>query len=553
MKKLLIFLTGLSVITSVASPVGFSGSVSADASYILREGAELDRQPFTWTVLLVPTFTFWEVPLSFRFMLSSYDVATRQPFNRIGFSAASLGFQVLGFSAPRLGVQILDCRPFYSSYSLHGINVRGGAVDLKPGLFRLSVTAGQTQRGVTGSDSSDVAYRRWLYAGRIGIGKDAESHLHFHLLKAWDDSTSIPPYLGAVTDGSTTDTVELSSPVENSVASLEGRLNLLHDKLTFEGELAGSAYNRDLRAASLEIEQLSWLPTFMFQPRMTTQAGWAAKIGSELTLGQTAISVGFEQIGWGFKSLGVSFLDSDIRTWNAALTQTFTKPFSMSFYASAELGRDNLADMKSVVTRTQSAALNFGFYPRTVPSLTLGYVPFRRTAPASADGLTDEVSDITHTFWASSAYRFKIGERWQTASLSFAGSVLDDKIDTLRDFNSMSVNLRASHAVASTLTLRWNAGTGRNLTGQRSKTRYSAGLGTTLSLIAKRWRTSLDGFFDRIAKTPEVKGTLRLTSEFDFFRNFTVKLVGRFAGYSGYTPAEDYTEVETGLGLSYRW
>lgn len=552
MKRLVLLLGGVLTV-GFAARLSFSGSTSAQTEYTIRQGVELDREPFAWTLRLSPTLTLWKVPLSFGFMLSSYDVVDyRQPFNRFGLSAASFGFQGLKFSAPWLGIEILDARPSYSSLTLSGINVRGAAIDLKPGWFRLSAAAGQVQRGVTGSDSTDVAYRRWLAAGRLGVGKDEESHLHLHFLKAWDDSASIPPYLGIVTDGGQTDTVELEYPIENSVASLEGKLFLIDGKLSFDGELAGSAYNRDMRTAEVETDLLSWLPSVIFQPRLTSQADWAAKAGTELSLGNTQVGFNFEQIGWGFESVGISFVNQDTRTWGASFSHMFAKPFPISFDLSSELGRDNLDGMKSVITRTQGGTVNFGLYPQKSPNLTVGYSPFLRKAPEDTATLVEEVDDITHSAWASSSFSFSIGERSQSLNLAFSLSLLDDQINPDREFLNWSTTFSGRHQIIEILSAHWSGGTSSNR-GADTVTIYNAGLGSTLSLWQNRWRTSLDGFSNITAGSPENKFTLRLQSGVEVFKNFNIDLTGQFITYHGETNPEDYTELLGRVGVSYRW
>lgn len=546
MKRVLWFL-GVVISAANAAPISFSGSASAQTEYTIREGADLDREPFAWNLRINPTLTLWKLPLSFGFMLSSYDVNFRQPFNR--FSLAML--PSVGLKTSWLDVQLLDTRPSYSSFTLASTNVRGGAIDLSPGLLKLSLAAGQIQRGVTGSDTSDVAYRRWLYAGRIGAGKEQESHLYINLLTAKDDSASISPYLGVVTDGITTDTVELAAPVENTVASLDGKLSLLEGKLSFDGELAGSAYSRDVRAAEVESEEIGWLPSFLFQPRMTTQLDWAGKLGSAIVLGSTRMGVGFEQIGWGYESVGVSFLDQDTRTWSASFSHMFVNPFPISLDMSGKLARDNLDGMKPAITRTQSGSINLGLYPAKAPTLTIGYAPYRRSAPGEV-GVVDAVADITHTAWASSGFSFKAGERSQSLSLSLTFSQLDNRINPDREFLNWSATSSGRHLIIETLSAHWSGGMSSNQGADTARI-YNTGLGTSLSLWNNRWRTSLDGFYSITASSPENKFTLRLRSGVEVFKNFNVDLTGQFIDYTGETASENYTELLGRAGLSYRW
>jgi len=555
-KTITTLLLGALLSTAFGSAIEFSGSASVDADWVLsRNGAELDREPFAWNFSIRPTLTMWGMPLNLNFLLSSYDVDFRQPFDRFKFGIPALVLPALPdlkLNIPWLEVALLDARPSYSDYSISGINVRGGAIDLKPGWFRLSAAAGQVQRGVIGSDSTDVAYRRWLYAGRVGVGKEEKSHLHLHFVKAWDDSASIPNYLGIVTEGAQTDTVILETPIENSVASLEGKLSFLDDKLSFEGELAGAAYNRDSRAAEIEIDQLSWLPSVVFQPRWTTQTDWAAKAGTELSLGNTQIGFDFEQIGWGFKSVGISSTARDTRTWSASFSQMFINPFTIMFDVSADVARDNLDGMEFVTTRTQSGFIFLGLFPQKAPSLNLTYIPMTDKAPAYEDG--SEVDRITHIVMGSSGYNFNLGERLQGLNLTLTLTKVEDRINS--DDESFNVDARGSvtHELLEILTLSWNAGATSTLgAGTGTSHIYSGGLGYNLSLWEKRWRTLFDANFQTTVNQPEDKLIARLKSTVEVFKSFNVSLTGQFTTYHGRNAEDDYSEFLGKAGVSYKW
>ncbi len=485
-------------------------------------------------------------------MVSSFDVDFRQPFNRFKLALPSLVMPDLELNIPWFGIQILDARPSYTPFTVSGINIRGGALDFKPGPVRLSVAGGQVQRAVAGSDTTDVAYRRWLTAGRFGFGKEEQTHLYLHFLKAWDDSASIHPYLGFIVGEDQIDTVELAAPIENSVVSLEGKLSYLDNKLSFEGELAGSAYNRDSRAPIFKNELIDWFPTAIFQPRITTQVDWAARLGSEFSLGSTQFGLEFEQVGWGFESVGVSFLDQDTRTMSVNFSQMFSKPFPISIDLTGEYSQDNLDGMKPVRTNTQTWTMNLGIYPEKFPTFNIGYAPCIRSAPEGPEGLTDEVDDINQTMWASSGYSFNIGERAQNLGISFSLNTTDDRVNSRNDLISWNVGLNGGHEFIEMLSAQWSAGLNRT-EGADTSNQFDTGLGVTVSLWENRWRTSLDGFFQTTAGSPENRITLRLNSGLAVFKSFAIDATGQFIYYKAESADEDYTEFLIRSGVSYSW
>jgi len=540
-----------------ASPFSFHGSVSIEPEYTFRQGDTLDHKPFAWNFRFQPTITVFGAPLNFNMLLSSYDVDLRQAFNRFKFILPALAMPDLRLNVPWLDLQLLDSRPNFTEFTLSGINVRGGFFDLKPGPLRASFAAGQVKRAVEGSDSTDVAYRRWLYSGRFGFGKEEKSHLYLNFLKAYDDSASIPPYLGYVVNQGQVDTVEFIQPIENSVAALNGKLSLFQDKLSFDGELAGSGYNRDSRAAPFKKDEIAWLPDFIFQPRMTTQLDWAAKLGSELSLGSTQVGFKFEQIGWGFQSVGVPFLNQDTRTLSGNFSQSFSNPFSISIDLTGELSRDNLIGMKSVTTLTQTGSITLGLYPTNVPSLTIGYVPYSGKSPKDTTnkdttGFTTETYIISQTIFGSSGYSFNIGKLSQNLNLNISATITNDSITPANNSSSFAPSLTGNHQLTKTLSANWNFGLSL-FQGSDTSTTYNGGLGSTVSLFKNRWRNSFDVYLQTKAHSPLYKFTLRLKSTVNLLKNLSLDATGQYVNYSGEKIWDEYREVLVRGGLSYQW
>ncbi|MBD3285053.1 hypothetical protein GF359_01645 [candidate division WOR-3 bacterium] len=531
----------------------FHGSASIEPEYTYRNpnGAQIEHEPFGWNFRFRPKMKFWGMPLNLNFLLSSYEVDFRQPFNRFKFSLPSLSMPDLKFNAPWLELQLVDANPTYSAFSIEGMNVRGGAVDLKPGKFRLSVTGGQVQRGIVSSDTTDVAYLRWLYAGRLGWGKEEESHLHFHYLKAWDDSTSISDNTEIVTDSLYTDTVQVDYPEENAVATLEGKVALLDGKLSFDGELAGSAFSRNTESSEIDNEYVNWIPEFIFTPRWSSQVGWAGRLGTELSIDNTEVELELEQVNWGFESAGITSLDQDTRTVRASFSQFFIKPFPISCMGSADIARNNLDGMDFETTRYNMGFVYLGLFPQKAPDLSLTYVPY--FSKTDDEGIL--VSDYRmHSIIANSSYNFEMGERPQRLSLNLTLSSDKDEINA--DTGSFSVDVGAivNHELLDNLTLFWNAGEKSTIdSDDEISHKYLGGLGYTLLLWDRRWRTTARVDFQTAVNRPEDRLFANLSSSIEVFEGFDVKLTTRFTTYHSKDDEDDYTEFLGRAELSYNW
>ena len=547
MNKLILIIFLVIVSNSYGGFFEFHGSFSADNEYTFHSGDPIEREPFYWLYSLKPIVTLGSVDLAFKFNISSYNSGLRQPFNRYMLMIPSLGIDLQW-----LKVDLFDASPSYTPYTLSGHNIRGGSLELEPGWFRFSATAGQVQRGVCGSDSTEAVYNRMLYAGKIGMENENGSCLNLNFVRAEDDSSSILPFFQVFTEGSDADTVEISHPIENTVASLDGKLNLFDSDLSLYAEISGSAYNRDNRAAELTSTGSYKIPSFIFTPRLTSQFGYAGKVGGNISLGFTQMGFDFEQVDWGFESVGASFVPQDTRTYACDFSQMLYEPTTMSFSMSFEYSRDNLSDMQLVTTIFRSGNINVGLYPNDIPSLSIGYSPFSCTAPGDPGGLSEPIKDVTHNIYGSTDYNFDLGDRIQNVNLYLSYFATDDKITSENIYSGIDMSLGGYHEVTDVLSLDWNAGRSRTESTDTT-TSYAYDFGTSYEFLENVMSSSLKMSFETTAGVSENKFNLGLSNNVDLLENIPIDIFCQYTIYNGNNNNEDYEEFLIGCGSSYNW
>jgi hypothetical protein len=121
-------------------------SISGDAGAygeLYSSSRDVARRPSsTGRLYLRPTFTFLNnFSISLDLFVSTEGSDARQQINRFALHPEwSWGKAHIG-----------DFSHKFSDYSLNGINVRGGGVEINPGWFRFQAIAGQTKRSITAS------------------------------------------------------------------------------------------------------------------------------------------------------------------------------------------------------------------------------------------------------------------------------------------------------------------------------------------------------------------------------------------------------------------
>lgn len=238
-------------------------------------------------------------------LYSTESSGLRQSMNHLGFET--------GWAWGRVAAGTIS--PTLSTYSLDGVSVQGGHVELTPGLFHFSVLAGRSQRAVTseGRDISDVdreaarsrhllrgpAFSRWLYGTRIGVGEKEQTHFHLIGVLARDNPESLD------------DAGDALRPAESLSLTPDLGLALFDGRFTTEAQLTASLFTRDRRADTIDDLPVPGMLTALSPPRTSSRLGFAGKAEARVDLRAFDLDAQYERVEPGFRTLGTERIRSD--------------------------------------------------------------------------------------------------------------------------------------------------------------------------------------------------------------------------------------------------
>lgn len=342
------------------------GSVSFLGSMLSRDGAPAQYPEQYGRVLLNPSATLWDVPMSLEVLLSSVESENRQRISFFSLSArpSESGRGGLMAYVRRLGIGTSSL--FLSPLVMDGRPVTGGDLELTPGPFYARLGGGRMRRSIDPADTTAYAYTRWVWGVRAGPGHPGGNHLHLSYLHGWDNSriSGGGPWLD-------------TPPEESHTASLQARLEA--GRATLRGEAAWSLYTADRNAPTKEYEDPpDWLFD-LFAPNITSRVAMSACGEGLLRLGATSLRAGLTYVEPGYASLGAPSLQADLLEYEASATHRLSAR-RLSITAFLRRSRDNLIDWRDSRTTTSSAGASATWAPRSGFYLSAGASPwFRRS------------------------------------------------------------------------------------------------------------------------------------------------------------------------------
>jgi len=492
---------GLIVFASTAFPfdltikdktlVSLSGSVSWELQWDKVTGKDQGRPEWVNTFTFTPSISFFKIPipLDFLFTLSSLESAIRQPFNKFN----------LHFRRPWLDFYLGDAYPSYSEYTLNGIRIRGGSIDLNSGIFRFGITYGETKRAVEASDTTDASYRQMLYGGRIGVGRSEGSYIDFIFLKAKDDPNSIePPVTEIRYDGDTlVDSLETILPQENVVAGIKGGLSLAKGAVKIGGELSASALTRDSRSMPMSVPNYpEWANTIM-EPKLSTSVDFAANVKVDISFSSTSFSGSYKYVGPGYNSLGSPYLTNDIQGFSLSASQGLWNN-QVSLNASFDEAQDNLLGLKSATTTTLVASFNIFIAVGMLPYLSFGYNSYSLHNDDPNDSL--RVDNITQSYTANTGTSFNLMGMEHSLNLSYSLQRYRDRspfawLSSNYDLSMWMFSFNTNFKIP--LSLSWSFGLSQNRSEAGDyEDIYSGNVSLSYRMFGDKLSNSLDINFD---------------------------------------------------------
>jgi hypothetical protein len=295
-------------------PVRLSGSARMVTEGYLSHGIDPRRPGARWRMMLSPRATlFGEVSVSAELLLSTEETRFDQNISQIGLNP----------SWRWVTLHIGDFTNRYTAYTVQGVRVRGGGVDLEPGDFLFSIQGGRLLR--SGSPDGGTVHERTMVAARMGYGQESGSHVRLTLVGGRDgfdeQATGLPDPDTLLVDTLPRDLRPevADQPQEGVTLGMDGGIVLFDRLITVDGEVAASLINRNRRSETVDISTLDLgVPgpitnalTGIQEPRASATADYAWNVEAAVRRGGARLRGRYEYVGPGFGSMGLPYLVGD--------------------------------------------------------------------------------------------------------------------------------------------------------------------------------------------------------------------------------------------------
>lgn len=405
-------------------PARFTGEMTLTEQLYGANGIASRRPGESWQIGMNPNLlVFGQFNIGVSVLLSSEGSQFRQNIGQLGLNPR------IGWATFHLG----DFTDNYSPYTVQGTQVRGAGVDLRPGLLRISVQGGQSQRTVSGG-LGDLAYKRGLFAASFGVGKEGASFVDVMVVKSKDDASSLSSQLA---DTLLLDTIPPAlrpkvdtRPEENLVVGTRGQLQLLANKVTVKAEAAGALTTGDQASPAVNPGSVSSgsLLNDLIPLRLSTSGDFAYHVQADANLGRASIRGGYEYVGAGYQSLGLSYLINDRRAIDLGGTLRLLQG-QLTLQGQYQHQNDNLLHQKAATTDRDAvmgtASMLLG---RT---LTLSVTAMDNVIANDAAVDTFKIDNRSFALSTNASIQSRLFGRPSTISLSYAlQHTADDNIVT---------------------------------------------------------------------------------------------------------------------------
>jgi hypothetical protein len=323
----------------------------------------------------------------------------------------------------------------------------GGGVELTPGDFRFSFLYGRSQQAISPDTLNGFlgAYKRTVWGGRIGFGRQNGLFVDLHLLRAVDDTHSV---LNAPRG---------LAPKENAVASLAFGTPLFSPNVRMSAEVAVSAFSNDSRSSEQGkfADRLRWL----FTPRTSSQVDGAAKLNLRFSFSPAVgLALNGRWIGPGFVTLGYQQLQNDVLDVTIGPTLRLLQN-ALHVRGSFGLRYNNLRNNRLATTRRTIGTANITLQPGQNVGVDLQYSNYGIRSTPRNDTL--RIDNITQSISAAPRYTFAAfkGANTLTGSYSYQNFSDNNLVTSHRaGKHSHAANLTWSLGFQSTLSFATRAG-----------------------------------------------------------------------------------------------
>ncbi len=464
-------------------PVSFSGSLGVLSETYTARGIDPRRPPSMGQIMLNTNFSLFGLRSGFNMLYSTDDNPLRQSVNKFYYQG----------SWRWLTVSAGDVAPRFSKYSLGGVTVRGGMIELHTGLLQVSATAGRTKRRVEFSPEPgfrDPSFERWLYGVRLGLGRQQRTGFALSGVYVYDIASSIEHW-------------DKIRPAENISVTPEFNLSLFSGALRLESNVTFSAFSMDVNSDKILLEEFpgSGLLTGIFEPRSSTRLDYAGEISANMNAGPFRASGGYERVQPGFMSLGLGQIRSDQELIRFRPQARLMKG-RVNIGGNYSRGKNNLLETRLSTIHREQIGTNVNLRVSRSVNLSLSYMqmqnenkPTDMSIPAIAETHQKQVS---RNFMLSPTMVFRSGTMAHSVSLNGSYQVLDDRSQAISDgtrtaagFTNLSTGLSYGTSLPTGLSLNLGGNMLANEAGAVKSTGYSLNTSAGYAFFKRKLSTSL--------------------------------------------------------------
>ncbi|MHC1738717.1 MAG: hypothetical protein AB9882_11995 [Ignavibacteriaceae bacterium] len=541
---------GSSVISTVQSWIKISGEAGTYGEVYSISGMSSRRPPSTGRIFIRPVLTILDnFNLAFDFFLSTEGSAAKQQMDQIGIHPA------WGWGQAHIG----DFSQDFSRYTLSGITIRGGGVEINPGIFRLQIVGGQSQRMVD-NGPYESAYARYLVGLKIGIGKSESSFFDINIVRTRDDLSSISrdKFMSFQKDSIQVDSGYISkvdtiysgvTPQENLIVGTNFQLKLFSGMIQLRGEAAGSVYTKDMYSQDFKIEKMPEIVGEIYTAKLSSNLDYA--YNADLIFQERTVNakIGYRLIGPGYTSLGLPSLINDKKIIDGGLGLNL---YQGTLIIQTKYGRqtDNVVKQKLFTITRNEFAVTTSIRPAREVMLTVNFVNNSFENDNTNDTL--KLSNLNNAYNFTGTYQFGLFNLNHIVLASYAYQVYKDK-NILRldnNVNSQNVMLNLSTMISQD----WTVSTGFQLNTVSVQTQNNSTLGlsarVTNKMFSNRLNNSLSYSFN--SSSASTSNNFQIQSMFSLDQSNTIALSVRTNIFSGKAPMK-YNFVENVGSLAYTY
>ena len=537
---------------TISSGIKISGELGSYGEGYSVSGRESRRPGQTGRLFFRPSISFFDnFSISFDIFLSTEGSAAQQQISTLSLHP------VWGWSRWHIG----DFSPELSKFTMNGINIRGGGVELNPGWFRFAAYGGQSQRA-TNVGAYGSMYSRHVVAGKIGIGSET-SFFDINFVRSKDDIKSLPRdiFREIVTVPLTDTTSRIDTqfvgitPQENLVVGATSAFRLFNGAFRFKGEAVGSIFTKDLTSKKISQSDLSELPNGfdkIYAPRLSSSADYAYFIDLGLNLRVVNSRFSYTLIGPGYTSMGLPTLINDKKSYSGGLGLNLLNG-ALTLQGTYINQTDNLANQKKFTTDRNTYGLSTNIRP--IQSVNVATSIMLNAMTNSSTNDTLKMNNLSTSFNTNVSWQVKAFGLQNTISTSFGEQLYEDKNILRKGNNVTSTNISLS--LATVLNPQWNFSVGgiyNSVQIQQKANRATPGANFRISNRSLGNKLNSNFTYSISSSDASDVHSFTITSNYPLLESGSLALNFRSILFRGKgANGINFTELTTSLGYTYRF